>query len=244
MTVMKQRDPVVVTLTRAAKESGTFAVRDLSKTGARLVGPLDLFEGERVLLRIDLEEPLQLGAEVVHVDRQRKVVEVAFRGATDDALTRIEQSIARLIERVRASAPPTVLIAHPAVDISSALERDLARVGVAARVCATLGELPEQLADDGVHFVGVILAGSFGDALGPVLQQLEDTRAELHRVILFGDQIEKIDHPAASRVAAVLRTPWRFKGLARALDVPSEDVVTTYDQLVALQMPIGSKSRE
>jgi hypothetical protein len=76
-----------------------------------------------------------------------------------------------------------------------------------------------------------------------MLEALEQARPDIRRVILSGDQIDKIDHPAARRVDAVLRTPWRFKGLARALDLPSEDVVTTYDQLVALQMPIGTKPR-
>ncbi len=241
---MTKRAHVTATITRnTTAESAAFAIRDLSPGGARLVGPLDVFEGERVKLVIELDEPMTLVADVVTVDRQRKVVEVAFRGVAGEALAQIERSIAEMIERVRASAPPTVLIVHPVVDVSSALERDLARVGVAARVCATLAELPDALADRATRFVGVVLAGSFGEALGAPLLQLEQTRGELRRVILFGDQIEKLEHPAARRVDAVLRTPWRFKGLARALDVPSESVVTTYDQLVALQMPIGGKPR-
>lgn len=229
---------LAATIVRGSKQRAAFAVRDLSASTARLVGELDVFEGERVRLILELvEEPLEVSVEVVHVDRQRKVIEVAFRELTEIARARIERSITELIDRVRASAPPTVLIVHPAVDVSSALERDLARVGVAARVCPTLEDAARPLADRTVHFIGVIVAGSFGEAIGPVLQQLEDTRSELRRVILFGDHIDKIDHPAAGRVDAVLRTPWRFKGLARALGLPSEDVVTTYDQLVALQMP-------
>ena len=227
---------MTIRLTRhTTKESGPFAIRDLSPGGARLVGTLDVFEGERVELAIELDEPLHVSADVVRVDRQRKIVEVEFKGVTGDALATIEKSIAEMIERVRASAPATVLIAHPDVDVSSALERDLARVGVGARVCTTLDELADLLADPSVRCIGAIVAGSFGEALGPVLQDLE--AKQLRRVILFGDHIEKIQHAAASRVDAVLRTPWRFKGLARALELPSEDVVTTYDQLVALQVP-------
>lgn len=240
---MAQGDLVGATIARGTKESGPFVIRDLSSLGARLVGELQLFEGEPVLLTIELAPPLQLTAEVVHVDRQRKVVEVSFRGVTEQALAQIERSIAATLERVRGTAPRTLLIVHPQLDVSNALERDLARVGVAARVCATLAEVDAQLADDTVRFIGVIIAGSYGEALGPVLQALEQTRSDLRRVILFGEQIETIEHPAARRVDAVLRTPWRFKGLARALDLPSESVVTTYDQLVALQMPIKSKPR-
>ena len=229
---------MTITLTRTTtKQSGPFAIRDLSPGGARLVGTLDVYEGERVELGMELDEPLRISAEVVRVDRQRKVVEVEFKGVTGDALAKIEKSIAEMIERVRASAPATVLIAHPALDVSSALERDLARVGVSARVCTTLAAVTEELADPSARYIGVIVAGSFGEALGPVLQELEKTRSNVRRVILFGDHIEKIEHAAAARVDAVLRTPWRFKGLARALDLPSEDVVTTYDQLVALQVP-------
>jgi hypothetical protein len=224
---------VTATITRASREQGRFAVRDLSPDGARLVGHLDLFEREQVVLAIALEPPLELGAEITHIDRQRKVVELAFR-ASGEARANIERSIAQLIERVRASASPTVLIVHPSVEVSSALERDLARVAVASRVTGSLADVTDL--DPSV--IGVIVAGSFGEALGPLLERLEQTHPEIRRVILFDEQIEKIDHPAANRVAAVLRTPWRFKGLARALDLPSEDVVTTYDQLVALQLPI------
>ena len=226
---------MTITLTRSTKETGSFAIRDLSPGGARLVGTLDVFEGERVELAFELDAPLSISAEVVRVDRQRKVVEVAFKGVTGDALAKIEKSIAEMIERVRASAPATVLIAHPQLEMSSALERDLARVGVGARVCATLADVTDELRDASVRYLGVIVAGSFGEALGPMLETIEKT--DLRRVILFGDRIEKIEHPAVGRVDAVLRTPWRFKGLARALGLPSEDVVPTSDQLVALQVP-------
>ncbi len=233
--MVRPMDQAMVTLVRASLERGAFAIRDLSPGGARLVGTLDVFEGERVLLMIALATPLSIAADIVHVDRQRRVVEVAFRDVTPEALAQIERSIADMLDGVRAAAPPTVLIVHPEVEISSALERDLARVGVAARVCATLAEAPDLLADPTVHAIGVIVAGAFGEALGEVLQQAQDRG--LRSVILFGDQIEKIEHPASRRVDAVLRTPWRFKGLSRALGLPSEDVVTTYDQLVALQVP-------
>ena len=239
--VPNQRDHVAVTVVRSTQESGAFAIRDLSPGGALLVGQLDVFEGEHVQLTIDLDEPVQVFADVMRVDRQRKVIEVAFRGLTDDALATIEKSIADTLERVRGAAPPTVLIVHPTVDVSSALERDLARVGVAARVIATLDDLADQLADKAVHFVGVIAAGSLGEGLGPALEQLETKHADLRRVILFGEQLAKIEHPAANRVDAVLRTPWHFKGLARALALPLDGVVTTYDQLVALKMEIGKK---
>jgi hypothetical protein len=225
---------VTATITRASREQGVFAVRDLSPDGARLVGHLDLFEREQVLLTLGLDPPLEIGAEITHVDRQHKIVEVAFRAA-GEARANIERSIADLIDRVRAAASPTVLIVHPDIETSSALERDLARVAVAARVVGSPGEVTAL----DPSLIAIIVAGSFGEALGPLLEQLEHARPDVRRVILFGEHTEKIAHPSANRVDAVLRTPWHFKGLARALDLPAENVVTTYDQLVALKMPIG-----
>src|SRR5262245_38331475 len=193
------------------EESAAFAIRDLSASSARLVGSLRLFEGERIKLRLEFDEPLELAADVVHVDLQRSVVEVAFRDVAPDARAKIQQSITDLVARVRAAAPPTVLVVHPSVEVSGALERDLARIGVAARVSTNRAELVAQLADNAVHYVGAIVAGMLGEAAGEILQHLEVHNPELSRVLLFGDQIEPLEHPASGRVHAVLRTPWRFK---------------------------------
>jgi hypothetical protein len=231
-------DHVAATIVRASQERGRFAIRDLSAGGARLVGPqLDVFEGEPILLEIQLAAPITLTAEVVRVDRQRSVVDVEFRGLAPDALAEIERSIAELLALVRESAPPTVLVIHPSLEVSAALERDLARVGVGARVRAELATLADDLADRAAHYTGVVIAGSFGEAVGPAFEHVETQHAQLRRVLLFGGQIEKIEHPAAARVHAVLRTPWHFKGLARALELPPDSVVTTYDQLAAFVPP-------
>lgn len=221
-----------VEVVRRNGERATFAIRDLSLEGARLVGPLRLSESERVELRIALEAPLSVAAEVTHYDQQHRIAHVAFRDVARDVLAQIERSIADLLARVRAEAPPTAVIVHTRPEVSSALERDLARIKVAACVCANVAELEELLADRAVRYVAVIV----GIDHGPILQHVEDHHPELRRVALYGEQIAKIDHPAAGRVHAVLRTPWHFKGLARALEVPADTVVTTYDQLVALKL--------
>jgi PilZ domain len=227
-----ERDQVVATIVRnTTKASAECAVRDLSPDGARLVGELEIFEGEVVQLTIALAEPVELAAEIVHVDRQRKVIEVSFRDVAPEALAQINRSIAAMLDSVQGA---TVLVVHPSVDVSSALERDLARVGAAARVISSVDALDDALR--GARFIGVILAGTLGAPVGAALQRLEEQHPKLKRILLWADQIEKLDHPAAGRVHAVLRTPWRFKGLARALDLSLDDVVTTYDQLVALKV--------
>jgi len=225
------------TVIRGTQDTGRFAIRDLSPGGARIVGELPLYEGEHIRLRIELAEVVEVICDVIHVDRQRKVAEVVFRGLAADALAHIEQSISAMLAAVRAESPPTVLIAHPVVELSSALERDLARIGLAARVVGAVGDALWQLDDRSVRYTGAVISSRLGDEVGPLLQQLEQAHPGVRRVLLHGEQIAKIDHPAAGRVDAVLRTPWHFKGLARALDVPGDSVVTTYDQLVALKKP-------
>lgn len=228
------------TVTRASKEASRFAVRDLSGGGARLVGDTRLFEGELVWIRFELPVPVEIAADVVRVDDQRKTADVTFRDVSGEALAQIEISIAALIAGVREASPPTVLVLHPEVSISSALERDLARIGVAARVLPAIGstgDLAWVLEDRAVKYIGVIVSGQLDEALGPSLAYLEEKQPDLRRVVLYADQILKSEHPAVGRVHAVLRTPWHFKGLTRALGVSMENVVTTYDQLVALKLP-------
>lgn len=228
---MSERDRAATIVRKTTKESAACAVRDLSPEGARLVGELEIFEGEAVRLTLALAQPVELDAEIVFVDRQRKVIEVSFRDVTAEARAVIERSIAVMLEGVGGA---TVLVVHPSVEVSSALERDLARVGAAARVIAGLDALDAALRE--ARYLGVILSGTLGAPVGAALQRLEQDYPKCKRVLLWADQIEKIDHPAAGRVHAVLRTPWRFKGLARALDLSLDDVVTTYDQLVALKV--------
>jgi len=213
-------------------QSATFAIRDLSIEGARLVGPLRLFESERVELRLALEANHSLAADVTHYDQQHQIAHVAFRGVAPDVIAQIERSIAELLAQVRAESPPTAAIVHSKTDVAGALERDLARIRIAARLCTNRDELIALLADRTVNYTAVVV----GDNHGPILQYVEEHHPELRRVALYGDQIAKIEHPAASRVHAVLRTPWHFKGLARALEVPADSVMTTYDQLVALKL--------
>jgi hypothetical protein len=234
MRSYKNMPTATATVVRSNNESARFAIRDLSPGGARLVGELHVHEGERLRLQIELAEPIEIDAEVTLVDQQRKLAEVAFRGVAGDALAQIERAIGDLLTRVRDAAPATVLIIHPSVEVSSALERDLARIDVGARVLASSADLAWQLQDKSTRFVGAIVSGMLPD-VGDALDRVERHDPALRRIVLFGEQIERLDHPALSRVHALLRTPWRFKGLARSLEVPMDRVVTTYDQLVALK---------
>lgn len=216
--------------------SAVFAIRDLSAGGARLVGQLRLAEQDRVEVLLQLEgHPLAIAAEVVRVDPQRAEVVVRFRAMHQLALDIIEKHVGAMIDRVRAASPPTVLVVHSVPDTSAALERDLARLGTATRVAATTLELIWHLQDRQVSYRAVIVAGDLdGDVRTDVLRHLEAHHPQLRCVLLFGARLDRVDHASAGRVHAVLRTPWRLRGLARALDLANEGVERTFDMLSAL----------
>ena len=119
------------TIMRAGShESAELTIRDLSSGGARLVGRLQLVEGERIPVTLALEGvSFSIVAEVVRTEPQNAQVAIAFRDLPPDALETIERAVARMIESVRASSPPTVLIVGAEAGTRAALERDLAQLG-------------------------------------------------------------------------------------------------------------------
>jgi hypothetical protein len=216
-------------------ERGTFAIRDLSATGARLVGQLRLAEGERVKVEVDIEgQVLVLTADVVRTDPQTSQIAVAFRDVSAEDVTRIERVVNAELDRVRTLTPSTVLVVHPDAEQRAALERDLARLGVAATGCGTLVELTWQLGDRAVRHETVIVSAELADHAA-IVQFLAQHHAQLRRVIIFGDQVRSLEHPTSGLVQAILRTPWHLRGLARALDI-QEPTMRTYDMLTAVTL--------
>jgi hypothetical protein len=204
-----------------AAERFELAIRDLSVRGVQLVGRATLVEGERV--RVVLELPggsIALAADVVRTDLQRSQAVLAFRDVPADALASIQRSIEALIASARGGGPAAVVVLHPPGDVRDALERDLARLGKPAHVCGTLVEALWALQAQGARCDAIVIGG---DAAGELLAHLADAAPDVRRVLLFGGQLESIDHAAASRVDAVLRTPWRIRALARAIGVDSPD---------------------
>ena len=68
------------------------------------------------MLRLELAEPVEIAAEVTHVDPQRKIVEVIFRGGTPEALERIELAIEDVLSRVRDDGEGDVAVGGDAHD--------------------------------------------------------------------------------------------------------------------------------
>lgn len=185
--------------------------------GARLVGKVPLVEGHRVKLELSLEGgAATLDADVVRVDRQRHEAAVLFKNASAETRAWIEQCIETVIERVRAAGPPLVLVHGLAEDIAAALERDLAKLehamqrysheALTERTCAL-----------------VVGAGVGSEGVRDVIAAVREKRPEIRYVLVFGEQLESLDHDVSRDVDAVLRTPWRIRALARAIGVESAD---------------------
>jgi PilZ domain len=207
---------------RLAGGSGAFAIRDLSADGARLIGRVPLVEGHRIRLELTLEGATKLvDADVLRVDRQRSEAAVMFRNAAPETRAWIEQCVTSLIERVRAAGPPIVLVCGVPAEPAAALERDLARLDHAMQACT--GEADVMAALEGAERVCAVVAYAGTAQIGELVAHLRDQHPAMRRVLLFGEQLESIDHDVSRGVDAVLRTPWRIRALARAIGIESAD---------------------
>jgi hypothetical protein len=204
-------------LARVVGSEGKLAIRDLSATGARLVGKVPLVEGHRVKLELSLEGgAATVDADVVRVDRQRNEAAVVFKDTDVETRVWIEQCIDAVITRVRAAGPPLVLAHGLPDDAAALLERDLAKLEHAMQRYA-----PEALTE---RTCALVLGAALGsDAVREVLSAVREKRPELRYVLVFGEQLESLDHDVSRDVDAVLRTPWRIRALARGIGVESAD---------------------
>jgi PilZ domain-containing protein len=205
----------------ARVDGARLAIRDLSAGGARLVGPAQLVEGHRVRLELTVEGATNVvEADVLRVDRQRSEAAVTFHNLSAATRAWIESSVSALIERVRAAGPPLVLVTGVPAERAATLERDLARLDRAMQRCATQAELEDGLRQP--ERVCAVVIGSEAP-IGELVTLLRDQHPVVKRVLLFGEQLESIDHEISRRVDAVLRTPWRIRALARAIGIESAD---------------------
>lgn len=202
----------------------TFAVRDLSADGARLIGHGKLVEGNRVRLELTLEGVTRIvDADVLRVDRQRSEAAVVFKNLTAENRRWIEDKIGALIERVRAAGPPVVLVLGLPPARAAALERDLARLERGMRACATLDEAVEALAEPDRVCAAIVCSEAGNVRILALLRVLRERYPAVKRALLFGEQLESVDKEVSRGVDAVLRTPWRIRALARAIGIDSAD---------------------
>jgi hypothetical protein len=212
-------------IARGPAERFEFALRDLSTTGARVVGATRIIEGERVQVILEIEDSsIEVFADVVRTEPQNSQAALEFVEVSAESAAAIDKALTSFIERVRASSPPTVLVIGASDDVYAALERDLAQLGRASRACATAVEAIRALRDRTTVYEGAVLASELGPVeISEVLEHLVEKHPDVHRLVLFGEKMSSLPHPASSRVQAVLRTPLRIRALARALGVNLTD---------------------
>lgn len=212
-------------IARGPAERFEFALRDLATTGARVVGPTRLVEGERVHVILEIEgASIEVFADVVRTEPQSSQAALEFVEVSVETAAAIDEALTGFIERVRSSSPPTVIVIGASDDVYAALERDLAQLGRASRACATAVEAMRALRDRTTVYEGAVIASELGTVeISEVLEQLVDTYPDVRRLVLFGEKMTSLEHPASSRVQAVLRTPLRIRPLARALGVNLND---------------------
>jgi hypothetical protein len=202
----------------------TYAVRDLSADGARLIGHGTLVEGHRVRLELTVAGVTNLvDGDVLRVDRQRSEAAVVFKNPSPAIRRWIEDSIGALIERVRAAGPPAVLVLGLPAARAAALERDLARLERAMRACATVDEALAALAEPDRVCAAIVCSEAGNARIVELVRVLRHRYPGVRRALLFGEQLESIDHEVSRGVDAVLRTPWRIRALARAVGIDSAD---------------------
>jgi hypothetical protein len=202
----------------------TFAVRDLSAEGARLIGHGKLVEGSRVRLELTLEGVTNVvDAEVLRVDRQRSEAAVLFKNLTPVLRRWIEDSIGALIQRVRAAGPPAVLVLGLPPQRAAALERDLARLERSMRACSSVDEAAAALAEPDRVCAAIVCSEAGNVRILALLRVLRERYPAVKRALLFGEQLESVDKEVSRGVDAVLRTPWRIRALARAIGIDSAD---------------------
>lgn len=212
-------------VTRRPGEHFALSIRDLSASGARLVGRVELAEGDHIGVSLEIEgSTISTTALVVRTEPQNSQVAISFNNLSHEAREIIDAAVTALIERVRADSPPTVLVLSASAEVRAALERDLAQLGRATRACATMLDAVWSLHDWAIRYEAIVIVREADpDPLDQLLKHFAEQHPQLRRVLVFGDQLESLDHEASRRVDAVLRTPLRIRALARALGIRETD---------------------
>jgi ActR/RegA family two-component response regulator len=166
---------------------------------------------------------IELVAEVGRTDPQRSEAALLFRTATPPALAAIEQAIAALIAEARQSSPPAVLVLHSDAGVRKTLERDLSRLERRATLCATPLEAMWAVEDRTLNHVAIVIDATFGERLVDLVAHFAESHPNARRVVLFGEQLGAVDSRIARMVDGVLRAPWRFRALSRAIGVDLAD---------------------
>lgn len=208
-----------VVLTQVATSS--FAIENLSATGALLVGDLVLAPSERIklLLHIDGERPLGVTAEVVRIqslstDRSR--VAVRFHEVEFETQAWIQNLVLSAIDRQWITADPAILVVDDEPATCIAAERDLRVLGWTVVSAASSVEVVRWLRDRSVRFEAALVEACL-DRINSLalLGQLADEHPRIRRVLVSkrvpsrDDENALVSNALVSACAhAFLQKPW------------------------------------
>ncbi len=189
-----------------------------------MIGNMLLVESERVHVTLDLGDAVaEVVADVLRTDRQKSETTIAFREVSTAAHEAITSAIESMIELVRAAQSPSVLVFHPLAEMRAALERDLSRLQRRATLCGTLLETMWAIVDPTSNHSAVIIDADMAQRTSQLVAHFATNHSHVRRILLFGDQLGSVDRSISNRVDAVLRTPWRYRALARAIGIDAAE---------------------
>ena len=217
--------------------TGSFAIENLSATGASLVGDLALAPAERVklLLHIEGERSLGVTAEVVRADplvADRHRVAVRFHEVPDEIRDRIVALVSTALDRQWIASAPALLVVDDHAETALAVERDLVGLGWTVVPVATSTELMQRLGDPSLRFEAALVEICLGrvNASG-LLSHLAEQHPRVRRVLMsaraLSDDCEA--ELSTGRAQMFLPKPWQRETLMDVLGASdrTDRVITT-----------------
>ena len=218
----------VMVLTPSATSS--FAIENMSCSGALLVGELPLAEADRVklLFHIEGEDAMGAAAEVMRVqsiapDRHR--VAVRFFEPDDATQQRIVAIVHAALQRRWIAAAPAICVVADSPETSVTVERDTLVLGWTLVSVATSADLVARLRDPSLRFEAAIVDANLERVNAPaVLRHLADEHPHTRRLLVASRPYQELeDEVVSGRAHALLQNPWQRDVLLRALGAPGTD---------------------
>lgn len=210
----------------------SYAVRDLSATGAMLVGALRLAPRDRIELLFDADGDrmtgINLHAEVIRSDQlldERHAIGVVFRDVPAAIHDHIQDLIVSALARQRANAPTTIMVVDDTPHARHAVSRHLGGLGHQVVAASTLLDIVRHLHDPNLRIEAALVDTRVGDENGlAILAHLADAHPSIRR-ILMSDRARVRDYESelvSGRAHAFLTKPWERECLVAALSMVAD----------------------
>lgn len=210
------------------RETSSFAVENISASGALLVGDAALSTGERIrlLLHIDGERSLGCNAVVARVDRTGGHYAAAVQYLELDyaAHSRIETIVRHALEQHWIVPSPVVVVIDDDDATTTAVERDLRGLGWAVLRATTSLDIVRCLNDPSHRVEAALVEASLKHVKTTgILSHLRDEHPTARRVLIakHGASVTN-ESGALPRAQTLLRKPWEPRVLLEALAACAE----------------------